>query len=217
MTELRVIGSGLGRTGTKSLHEALQLLLPGKCHHMFELAIDLDRQLPLLQPSVEGGAADWDALLDGYSATVDWPLCAYWEELAERYPDAIILHSERPAEDWWRSASATIFQGMHPDQHTADSRWFDYVAALFDQRFCEGFLEPGHPNHLDQDAAIAAFDRWNAHVRATADPDRLVVFPTGSGWAPLCDALGVPVPDEPYPHSNTTAEFQARRAGHDPD
>jgi hypothetical protein len=31
----------------------------------------------------------------------------------------------------------------------------------------------------------------------------------GDGWAPICAALALPVPDEPFPHVNTTAEFRA--------
>jgi len=30
------------------------------------------------------------------------------------------------------------------------------------------------------------------------------------GWQPLCDFLGVPVPDAPFPRTNDTATFQAR-------
>ncbi len=32
------------------------------------------------------------------------------------------------------------------------------------------------------------------------------------GWEPLCKFLGVPVPDEPFPRANDTAEMQARIA-----
>jgi hypothetical protein len=38
------------------------------------------------------------------------------------------------------------------------------------------------------------------------------VYQTGSGWAPLCSFLGVAVPDEPYPLTNSTKEFQERVA-----
>jgi hypothetical protein len=38
----------------------------------------------------------------------------------------------------------------------------------------------------------------------------------GDGWAPLCKALGVPVPAEPFPHVNTTDEFKARVASGPP-
>jgi hypothetical protein len=27
------------------------------------------------------------------------------------------------------------------------------------------------------------------------------------GWAPLCRALRLPVPDEPFPHANTRADW----------
>jgi hypothetical protein len=61
----------------------------------------------------------------------------------------------------------------------------------------------------DKAAVIDAYDRHNADVRATADPARLVDWVTGDGWEPICAALGVPVPDEPFPHVNTTDEFRA--------
>jgi len=32
----------------------------------------------------------------------------------------------------------------------------------------------------------------------------------GDGWEPLCAHLGVPVPDQPYPQSNSTAEILTR-------
>jgi hypothetical protein len=30
------------------------------------------------------------------------------------------------------------------------------------------------------------------------------------GWQPLCDFLGVPVPEAPFPRTNDSASFQAR-------
>jgi hypothetical protein len=48
-------------------------------------------------------------------------------------------------------------------------------------------------------------------VRATAGPTRLVEWQPGDGWQPLCAALGVEVPSEPFPHLNTTEEFLRRR------
>ena len=61
----------------------------------------------------------------------------------------------------------------------------------------------------DKMAAIAAYERHNAEVRADADPDRLLEWTPGDGWEPICDALDVPVPDEPFPHVNTTDDFRA--------
>ena len=51
----------------------------------------------------------------------------------------------------------------------------------------------------------------NAEVKRTIPAERLLVFEASEGWAPLCQFLGVKVPDAPYPNMNTTEEFQARR------
>ena len=52
-----------------------------------------------------------------------------------------------------------------------------------------------------------AYERHNAAVRAAVAPGRLVEWSPGDGWAPLCDALGVAIPDDPFPHLNTRADF----------
>ena len=40
-------------------------------------------------------------------------------------------------------------------------------------------------------------------------PERLLIFRPGDGWGPLCDFLGLPVPDTPFPRTNARAEFFA--------
>jgi hypothetical protein len=65
----------------------------------------------------------------------------------------------------------------------------------------------------DHEASVAAYDAHNAAVRERADPDRLLAWQPGDGWEPICRALDLPVPDEPFPHTNTTAEFHARFRG----
>jgi hypothetical protein len=57
---------------------------------------------------------------------------------------------------------------------------------------------------------IAAYLRHNARVKATIAPERLLVFNPAEGWDPLCRFLGAAVPQMPFPHVNTTEEFQAR-------
>ncbi len=63
----------------------------------------------------------------------------------------------------------------------------------------------------DQAHAIAVFNRFNDQVKRTIPPDRLLVYDVKQGWGPLCDFLGVPVPEgKTFPHLNDTAEFRAR-------
>ena len=77
MSGLRVVGAGLGRTGTHSLKVALEELLGAPCHHMVEV-FQHPEQAQHFRGAVEGRMPDWDALFAGYAATVDWPSCAFW-------------------------------------------------------------------------------------------------------------------------------------------
>jgi len=56
------------------------------------------------------------------------------------------------------------------------------------------------------------FRRHTEAVLAGVPKERLLVFEVKDGWAPLCDFLGVPVPDTPYPRENSTEDFQRRAA-----
>jgi hypothetical protein len=108
---LRVIGAGLGRTGTNSLKLALEELLGGPCYHTFEV-----RERPddpdVWADAYAGRLPDWKAFFAEYRASVDWPAAPFWRELSEVFPDAIILLSVRDADGWWKSASETIFPAL---------------------------------------------------------------------------------------------------------
>src|SRR5205823_714771 len=108
---LRLVGAGLGRTGTHSLKLALEQLLGAPCYHMFEVLQHPDH-IPVWQQAVDGAGSgtDWDAVFSGYRSAVDWPVAAFWRELADAYPDAVVLLSVRPADEWWRSADKTIWE-----------------------------------------------------------------------------------------------------------
>ena len=109
---LKIVGAGLGRTGTHSLKVALETLLGGPCYHMFEV-MQHPEDIAQWQLAAEGGAPDWKQLFEGYDAAVDWPAASFWRELAGVFPDAKILLSTRPTDEWWKSADATIFPGCH--------------------------------------------------------------------------------------------------------
>jgi hypothetical protein len=198
---LKVVGSGMGRTGTHSLKVALEKLLGAPCYHMVE-AIPRPHHLAVWTAAARGEPVDWSALFEGFAAAVDWPAAGFWEEISAAFPDAIILHSERSSsEAWWKSASETIFKKRDVERPPAMK---EMLGALLGARFT--------PRVDDKAAAIAAYERNNAHVHATAPKHRLVLWKPGDGWAPICNALNLPVPAEPFPHVNTTDEFNARFA-----
>jgi hypothetical protein len=196
---LRVIGAGVGRTATTSLKLALERLLGAPCYHMVEV-FSHPEHFAQWTAAGRGEPVDWHALLDGYVAAVDWPSASFWPELAAAFPDAIIVLSTRESASWWKSASETIFARPAAPETPMGAM----VEAAIGSRFTTS---------RDPAVAMAAFDRWNANVRATAPRDRLVDWTMRDGWAPLCKALGVAIPDDPFPHVNTTDEFKARQSG----
>src|SRR5450631_2293790 len=117
---LRVIGAGLGRTGTNSLKLALERLLGGRCYHMYEL-IERPQDTASWESAVAGRPVDWNSLLHDYRATVVFPAAVFWREILQANPDAIVLLSSRDSTDtWWASVEKTIVPSLSgavpPDQ-----------------------------------------------------------------------------------------------------
>ncbi len=195
---LRVVGAGVGRTGTHSLKVALEQLLGGRCHHMMEV-FPSEEQKAGWSKAMHGEAVDWDALLDGFVASCDWPSSAFWRELSTHYPDALVLLSVRPAADWYRSASNTIFVGIQDWANSGDP-WMQAFVHGLRERFSDRFDDP--------DAMMAAFERHNDAVRAEVPASRLLEWKPADGWEPICERLGLPVPSEPFPITNTTGDFR---------
>ena len=106
---LRLIGAGFGRTGTLSLKSAIETLGAGPCYHMLEVASH-PGHAGLWHSAADGLPTDWDALFSGFEATVDWPACYFWRQLAKRYPAARVLLSVRDPERWYKSVHDTIYQ-----------------------------------------------------------------------------------------------------------
>jgi len=196
---MRIIGAGLGRTGTLSLKLALERLLGGPCYHMVEV-FSHPEHVAAWHAAARGEMPDWRALLQGYRASVDWPAASFWRELMAAFPEAVLVLSVRDAESWWRSAHQTIF----PACRGASGEWRAMIDALFAARFTSA-LE-------DRAACIASFERHNAEVRRAVPRSRLVEWRASDGWAPLCAALQLPVPGEPFPRTNSTEEFLGAQA-----
>jgi hypothetical protein len=193
---LKVIGTGFGRTGTDSMREALNILGFGPCHHMFEVNSS-ETQKQRWRALAKGASPDWESLFEGYSSCMDWPSCYYWRELIEAYPGARVIHTDRSPESWWQSIEST-FLSITRTQADPDS----LGEVLVRGKVFGGRIERAH--------AIAIYEAHRRDVLATVPPDRLLVLGLGDGWGPLCQHLGVPVPDQPYPARNNAEEFRRR-------
>ncbi|MBO6689013.1 MAG: sulfotransferase family protein [Alphaproteobacteria bacterium] len=206
---LKVIGAGFGRTGTLSMKAALEQLGYDKCHHMLEV-FPSDAQLNMWHRISQGDTPDWDAVFDGFQASVDFPSSGYWRELAEHYPDAKIILTTRSFDSWYESANETIW----PVSRDIPG-WLTVVpkvrkikqmtyGAIWDRLFGGRFE--------NKEAARQVFEQHEADVKATFPAERLLVFHPKEGWEPLCTFLGKPVPEGDFPNVNDRAEFKKRIA-----
>jgi hypothetical protein len=196
---LKVVGAGVGRTGTHSLKFALEQLLGGPCHHMVEV-FENPGQIPVWTDAIEGRPVDWSALLSPYRSSVDWPSTSFWPEILAANPDALVLLSVRDPEAWYRSFSNTIAIGLTNPPPGLEA-WMGSVSRLLHDRFSDE-LE-------DSTAMIDAYERHNAEVRARVPAGQLLEWTPSDGWDPICERLGLPVPAEPFPVTNSTEEFRS--------
>ena len=201
-----VIGAGFGRTGTLSLKAALERLGFGPCAHMIALIEDEARAALWLR-AAEGDPDCLDEALAGYRSTVDWPGAYFWRELVQRHPEAKVVLTTRDPAKWYDSAEQTIFRAAmrHRDSGGPATTFARMAfATTWDGTFKGRFA--------DRAFAISVFEEHNMAVRREVPAERLLEFEVSEGWQPLCDFLGVPIPDEEFPRLNDTQAFQERQA-----
>ena len=191
---MKLIGAGFGRTGTTSLKAALEKLGFDPCYHMTEVFAHPDHA-DFWVAAWHGEPVDWDGVLGDYEATVDWPACTFYKELMRRNPEAKVLLSVRDPERWYESTRSTIYELTFTGRRSSlakDIIW----QGTFDGRF------------EDKSYAIEVFERHNEEVKRHVPRENLLVYEVKEGWGPLCEFLDVPVPDEPFPYLNDTAQMQ---------
>jgi hypothetical protein len=210
---VKVIGAGVGRTGTMSLKAALEQLGFGPCFHGRHVLDHPDR-LPQWLAAAAGEPVDLTELFAGYQSTMDWPGAALWRQLVPTFPDARVILTIRDAAGWYDSVARTIYPmfGSRSDPRAQRARevvpGLGEMTAFTRQLIWDGPFFGGR--FEDRDHAIAVYEAHNAAVRQEVPADRLLVCEPDVGWPALCDFLGVAVPDEPYPHLNDPAGFWGR-------
>ncbi|OAQ65191.1 NAD dependent epimerase/dehydratase [Pochonia chlamydosporia 170] len=211
-TKFQVIGAGLPRTGTASFSAALEILLAGPVYHggtqltlgpEYEVKTWL-RAASLWPPSNDSARDEIKALiasrLDGFVATTDCPGTMYIPELVDLYPDAKVICTVRDEESWEKSMAVVS---------TAATKWF--MRALFlpmpSLRYFPAYIDTLRDIWValygeTEPVSKLTYQRHMRWLKEVVPKDRLVFFDVRDGWGPLCEALGVDVPDVPFPRVN---------------
>jgi hypothetical protein len=218
---MRVIGAGFGRTGTTSLKAALEKLGFGPSYTLGEVFRNPEHVHVWEAADAAAEEVDWEGFLAGYEVAVDWPACSFYEELMEAFPEAPVILTVRDPAAWYESTRSTIHGLRRLTRGPLPVRAAFALAEPFAPglvgtvRLAESIVWEGtfEGRFEDRDYAMELFERHNEAVRRRVAQERLLVFDVGEGWAPLCEFLGVGVPDEPFPRLNEARQMRRRLMG----
>jgi hypothetical protein len=196
---MKIIGVGLPRTGTLTLHDVLSQLGFGPCYHTKEMVEKPDHVEHWMR-AYAGEPIDPRAVFADYQATTDAPGCFFWRELIREYPDAKVILSIRDAQSWYKSMSGTVLR-----QDLFDASADPVLGRL--HRLAQTTFDHAFGDRRDEAHLTEVFHRHNGEVRREVPDGRLLVYDVRQGWAPLCEFLGVDIPDTPFPWLNNAAEY----------
>lgn len=188
---MKIIGAGLSKTGTKSLARALTALGFQTLHN------DMQR----LNDVIAGTTPRPDfRRYDDVDAAVDLPSAWFFEELLQAYPDSKCILTVRDEDSWWKSVRAHMGEIFWMVSREQDPDRWDLRCHVY------GSADPREFTYRKR------YREHNARVQAIAPADRLLVMnvTAGDGWEPLCGFLGLPVPQQPFPHGNERAALAHR-------
>jgi sulfotransferase family protein len=212
---MQVISMGFLRTGTTTTKLALERLGFGPAYHLRVVEAEPWRAADWVAAAADRTSVDWARVFAGFESTVGDPAARYWREIVDAFPHAKVILTVRDPQEWYESVSQTIIPVLTPPPLAV--RLLTWRPRRADG---EDLLHQVHRmtwdvelegRFADRDYTLSVFEQRIADVRAYVPADRLLIYQVRDGWAPLCEFLGVPVPDEPLPHENDRAAFNRRQ------
>lgn len=174
---MKIFGTGLQRTGTMSLTQALDRINFRANQFPKELYQDVHHPI-----------------INEYDAFTDFPIPLIYKALDKAYPGSKFIHTIRDEQKWLNSVR-WLFTIGRIKFNTVDNHY----AQTFHQAFY-GTM------HFDETLFLSRYREHNEEVAAYfADrPDDLLVInlADGNNYEKICCFLDAPVPDEPFPFKN---------------
>lgn len=233
---IKIIGAGLGRTGTYSVKMALEKL-GYKVYHYIDM-----KHSKYWYDYVEGQLTTNDIIdrivSDGYNATIENPTCDIYSDLYDRFPSAKVVLTVRDNSEQFERSWKTLFHTMIVTEYPFTlyyPSFFQFVSLFRHLKTIRCFMGTTHLNlksceltnkgwRNQRDGWLAKqYERHNEHVTKTIPSDRLLVFNVKQGWDPLLKFLDIDktnrprydtIRNEPFPNSkgiNDTSSLKMLR------
>jgi hypothetical protein len=201
---MEVLCLGYSRTGTLSMQKALTILGYPNTYHFsafYDNVRDCDLWIEAMNAKFNGKGkipdkAFFDGLLGHVGAVTDAPCILFGKELMEFYPDAKVVLVEREMGSWYKSWMAFCDSAFNPALSVLgfiDPYWMGRITAVGNAIIA---VQTGFSKNIDE-ARVRSKDAYRHHYRDVKEmtpSERLLEFKLGSGWEPLCEFLGKPIP-----------------------
>ncbi|KAI7237777.1 hypothetical protein KC343_g7263 [Hortaea werneckii] len=229
---MQVICPGFPRSATESLQVALLKLGYDHTYHGYDICFEEPHRMPawtrLARRKFDGAddgdctitTAEFDELLGHATAVVDTAASVFASELIAAYPDAKVILNHRRNLDAWH---ASVLNNFGP-QNTSRLIWLTCIFTSYGYWSWQIFMRyglqgifragsSGSPGVLEH--AVRKNGKWIyrehcAMIRGLVPPERLLEWSVEDGWEPICNFLGKPVPEEPFPRVNDPVGFASR-------
>lgn len=171
----KVWGIGLGRTGTKTLCKALNILGYKAIHNPPNLE-------EISSPDIDGCAEGTTAL--------------HFKYLDLRFPDSKFILTTREISSWLKSCDKAI-KNLYPIDRFKESDEF-YNAMIRNRSSRFGGLD------YNEEQLITKYYQHHfdvvSHFKGRGNKLLIIDIPNGDGWEKLCPFLNIDIPNSSFPH-----------------
>jgi hypothetical protein len=178
---MKVVGVGLGKSGTTTLAQCLQHL--GYRHRSFNRDI--------YDAYARGDMKAILSVVEKYDSFDDHPWPELYREIDARYPGSkFVLTVRKDPETWLRSLETKTMRRVERTR----------VWHIYGMQKGEFDVDKARQHYLRHNDEVRAYfkDRPNDFLE--------ICWERGDGWEKLAPFLGKPVPQEPIPRANVTPD-----------
>ncbi|CAF1456705.1 unnamed protein product [Rotaria sp. Silwood1] len=215
---IEVIVAGLPRSGTLSMHNALERLgyyktIHTLAHRTTTEQMEAWREIYEKHLEKTWTNDDWQKMMNtvyrDFVGTADAPSCDFAVELARAYPEAKVILLYRAPDKWYKSH-------QHLRAQFNLSYWELFL--ILQEKRARSLVQMARAEYAWWDEVYDYSNRgkdvmpfYMNKIRTNIDAKRILEFKVQDGWEPLCKFLGKEIPEEDFPHSNDAQALSEER------
>ncbi|KAK2740516.1 hypothetical protein FQN55_008859 [Onygenales sp. PD_40] len=222
---VEVLCLGPPRTGAKLIKSALEQLGYNDTYYYMSSVTDRPQDthtwLDAFNAVFDGhgtfGKEEFDRMFENCQAVAGRPCCAFAPQLVQAYPEAKVILNTRDVDEWFKY----VMIDVNPSS---------YIRLIKSRKVAEApnsEPEKEDPQKVAVDLmrdkilwvyfkgdfvknAKTAFKEHFDSICQLVPRDKLLIFDVKEGWGPLCNFLGKPIPEGPFPGHDSLETFNER-------